>query len=378
MKTTFQVSYRITLLKGEHINKKIQGVCLEQSVEMPADVLPLEIQKNVVGKPVSVEEIDSNTYEVDIEWPLANVGDEITQFVNVIFGNISLKPGITVTSLDWKKLDHLFQGPEFGIHRIRQMWGIHGRALSGTALKPLGFSPQQLGELCYEFAVGGIDIIKDDHGLANQTYAPFRDRVTACVEAIKTAANETGNRSYYFPNITSSPAKTINNYKIAAELGADGVLFAPQLTGLDTLHDLAGMEIDLPIMAHPSFSGNYVIHKSHGFTPAFYYGEFWRALGADFVIYPNTDGRFSLTAEDCQHINNAARDDMATFRPTFPTPGGGINRNKIKKWLSLYGNDTVMLIGGSLYQHPLGVRKASREIRTELEQSELDHSHEKK
>ncbi len=374
MEAAFQVRYRITVLKGENIDQKIQDICLEQSVEMPADVLPADIRNHIVGKPVAVEKINPTLFEVIIEWPVANIGDEITQFINILFGNISLKPGILIIGVEWEKLDHLFYGPKFGIRKIRQMWDIQDRALSSTALKPMGYTAKQIGELCYEFALGGIDIIKDDHGLANQTYAPFADRVASCVEAIQTAARETGRRSRYFANITSSPSKTIENYILAAELGADGVLFAPQLSGFDILQELTNMEIDLPIMAHPSFSGSYVIHRNHGFTPSFYYGELWRALGADFVIYPNSGGRFSFTPDECQHINNAARNAMASFKPTFPTPGGGIDRNKIRKWISLYGNDTVMLIGGSLYQHPLGIRKAAEEIQFELEKNEFDHS----
>ena len=374
MENTFQVRYKITLLKGENLNKKIQDLCLEQSVEMPDDALPPDIKELIVGKAIYIDELDASTFEIVIEWPLANIGEEITQFLNILFGNISLKPGIRITGLEWEKLEFLFHGPKFGIQRIRQKFGIHNRALSGTALKPLGYTPKQIGELCYEFAVGGIDIIKDDHGLANQSYAPFKERVVSCVEAIETAARETGRKSFYFPNITSSPSKTLENYTMAAELGADGVLFAPQLSGLDVLQELAQMDIDLPVMAHPSFSGTYVIHGTHGFTPSFYYGELWRALGADFIIYPNTGGRFSFTPDECQHINNAARDELATFKPIFPTPGGGINRNKIPKWLSLYGIDTVLLIGGSLYQHPLGIRKAAEEIRIELHKNELYHN----
>lgn len=367
MENSFQIKYRISLLNGENIHKKVEDICLEQSVEMPADVLPPDIIERIVGNIISIDEISSKQYNVVIEWPLANIGNEITQFLNILFGNISLKPGILITGVEWEKLDFILKGPGIGLQRFREKWNIHDRAISSTALKPMGFTPQQIGELCFEFATGGIDIIKDDHGLANQPYAPFVERVTACVQAINAAADNTGRRSLYFPNITSSAVQTVRNYQLAAEMGADGVLFAPQLGGLDTLHELARMDIDLPIMAHPSFSGSYVIHHDHGFTPSFYYGEFWRALGADFIIYANAGGRFSFSIDECQLINSSAREDLASFKSAFPTPGGGINRNKLNKWVSLYGEDTVLLIGGSLYQHPGGIRKAAEEIRLLLE-----------
>ena len=35
----------------------------------------------------------------------------------------------------------------------------------------------ELAEIAYRCALGGADIVKDDHGLANQKTAPFRERL---------------------------------------------------------------------------------------------------------------------------------------------------------------------------------------------------------
>lgn len=43
-----------------------------------------------------------------------------------------------------------------------------------SAIKPLGRSPKELGKMVYDLAMGGCPIIKDDHSLMNQDYAPLR------------------------------------------------------------------------------------------------------------------------------------------------------------------------------------------------------------
>lgn len=360
---TFDITYLVTLFEEEKIDQKIEGICLEQSTELPEAVISGEIKSKVVGNESNREQIGPNQYHVSISWPLKNVGDDISQFINILYGNISLQPGIKVVGADWDSLNStLFKGPAFGIEGIRSLAGVKSRALSCTALKPLGSSTKELADFCYQFALGGIDIIKDDHGLANQEYAPFKDRVEACVKAVAKAAEKFGKRSQYFPNITALASDSIARYEQAAELGADGVLICPHIAGLETMHQLAKMDIDLPIMAHPAFSGSLTTVDSKGLSPDFLYGELWRALGADGMIFPNKDGRFSFSQEECLGIVHAARTTDLPFSQSFPIPGGGIKRSTVSQWLETYGSDTIFLIGGSLYEHPDGLQKASEEF----------------
>lgn len=65
-----------------------------------------------------------------------------------------------------------------------------------SALKPLGRSAKDFGETAYKLALGGCPLIKDDHSLFNQSYAPFKDRVKACVDSVNNANAKTGGRSF--------------------------------------------------------------------------------------------------------------------------------------------------------------------------------------
>lgn len=365
--STFEITYRVTVKQGEQIERKIEGMCLEQTTELPRGVLGTGIEEKVVGKPVQTEQLNERQYKVVIAWPIADVGDDISQFLNILYGNISLQAGIRILNADWSKLQKVvFDGPGFGIGGIRKRYEITNRPLSCTALKPLGSSSSELADLCYRFALGGIDIIKDDHGLANQEFAPFEERVEVCVSAIQQAAQKNGHRSYYFPNITAFASESVERYKKAARMGADGVLLCPHIAGLETMHRLARLDIELPIIAHPAFSGGLTTHETQGLSPDFLYGQLWRALGADFVIYPNKGGRFTFTTEECKAINRSARDQQISFKPSFPMPAGGIKMENVERWIKEYGTDTAFLIGGSLYEHADGIQAASEEFSRKL------------
>lgn len=364
---TFEITYKVTVLEGEQIDQKIEDICIEQSAELSRNLLDDHIQKEIIGKLVSKKQLQDQSYKVIISWPVVILGREITQFLNVLYGNISLKGGIRIIDVQMEKLvPDIFGGPEFGISGIRKRYAIPDRPLSATALKPMGKTSAELADLCYRFACGGIDIIKDDHGLTNQEFAPFEERISSCVSAIRKAKENASLRSYYFPNITASSAEVFHRCQKASDLGADGVLICPHISGLETMHRLARMNIDLPIIAHPAFSGQLTTHNTQGLSPEFLYGRLWRALGADFVIYPNKGGRFSFTTAQCKEINQAARNGKSALRRSLPMPGGGMSVETLGEWVTEYGNDTAFLIGGSLYEHPDGIQNRSRAFREQL------------
>lgn len=356
--------YRITASSDNEANQIAQNLCVEQSVEMPPETVSEHV-KSFIAELVSINQQDKKHWSCAIQFPISLFENDTTQFLNVLFGNSSLQPGIQVIGIDLSVLKNLLPGPSFGISGIRKLLGIKKRAMSSTALKPIGLSADELAQQAFLFAKGGIDIIKDDHGLADQSTAPFSDRISACIRAIKQAEELTGKRTLYFPNITASAHRTLQRFEEALQAGADGILISPQLCGLETMREIANMQ-KLPIMAHPAFSGSYVINPNQGFDPAFYYGTLWRALGADCIVYPNAKGRFSFELDDCKRINENCRQSPNIMKPSLPTPGGGINRESVDYWLGEYGPDTLFLIGGSLYQHPDGIESAASEFQQML------------
>lgn len=358
-----RVTYHIYPAGDEDLDHKIDSLCLEQSVELPRSVLSGRVEREATGSVLARRPLEREGCEVTVGWPTENIGGDLTQFLNVLYGNISLQDGIRVMSVNWHTLPGEWcGGPAFGVRKLRERYGIHGRPLCATALKPLGSTPEELGTLCRRFAAGGMDVIKDDHGIADQSRAPFEPRLRSCLEGVRRAAEDSGRRARYFVNITARADRCVNRYRMAAEEGADGVLVSPHLVGLETMHRLARMDFPLPIIAHPSFSGALTAGSRRGLAPGLLYGEIWRAMGADFVIYPNAGGRFPFTRRECEAINRSARTGDLPFRGAFPMPGGGITREVLPRWVESYGEDTVFLLGSSLYEHPGGIRKAAEEL----------------
>src|SRR5207245_4775711 len=176
---------------------------------------------------------------------------DLSQLLDLLFRNISLKPGILVAAIDWppELLAALGGGPRLGIAGLRALAGAHERALLCTALKPLGLSAAQLADRCYRFALGGIDIIKDDHSLADQPPAPFRERVERCQAAVARANRETGGNALYFPNVTSAAADPLERATWARRTGCRGVVVNALPAGLGALHAIAAA--GLAVMSHP-------------------------------------------------------------------------------------------------------------------------------
>lgn len=355
--THVTVVYQLAADSRNRAEQLAENIRIEQSVEMSVDTVP-DSALSSLPDVISVTPMDENHWKAVISYPVSIVDKDPTQFLNVLYGNISLLDGIKLLDVNDDYFNELLSGPSFGIDGIRKLLKINNRPLSCTALKPVGLSASELAGRAYQFTRGGIDIIKDDHGLANQSAASFKERVTQCLKAIRSGEQRSGKRTCYFPNITTSPATLLSRFQLAVDLGADGVLLCPQLTGIEAMHEIA-KTAHIPIMAHPAFSGPYVIPRNSGFSMELYYGKLWRAFGADSIIYPNAGGRFTFSKETCISLNRQMRTDFCNFKPCFPVPAGGINLHSIPHWIAEYGNDTIFLVGGSLYKQSEGIGQAT-------------------
>jgi ribulose-bisphosphate carboxylase large chain len=351
----FQICYRLSGVQSEdEAYVKANEICVEQTVEFPTDLLPQgDICEQLVGHIESLQRREKAIYEVTISYAVETAGRELTQLLNVIFGNSSIKPGIRVESLELpESLSSIFAGPRFGRAGLRALLNAHDRPLLCTAIKPLGLSARQLADLAYKFALGGIDIIKDDHGLADQPFCPYRERVERCAESVARANRATGLRCIYMPNISTRTDRIVAHVQFAKQVGAGGLMLAPGLVGMDTLREIADDDaVALPIMSHPAFQGSFVTSPENGISHYALYGQMMRLAGADAVIYPNYGGRFAFSYDECRQIVEGTQVMMGHIKSIFPTPGGGMSFEHIADMRELYGNDVIYLIGGGLHRH---------------------------
>ncbi|MCP4606544.1 MAG: ribulose 1,5-bisphosphate carboxylase large subunit [Proteobacteria bacterium] len=349
----FKAVYHLTGTHKEAASEA-QEICLEQTVEFPKDLIKRkDIEEQIVGRLASLERMNSNLYEAVIEFPVEVAGVELTQLLNVLFGNVSIKPGICLKrfSLSGGLLEN-YKGPRFGRHGLRNLLNAPVRPLLGTAIKPMGLSPEDLADLAYKFSLGGIDIIKDDHGLSDQSFCRFDERVKRCSEAVNKANEKTGHRSLYFPNITAPADEIMDRACTARDAGAGGLVISPGLTGLDTMRCIADNdELNMPVLSHPAMQGAFTVHPNEGISHGALYGQINRLSGADACIFPNYGGRFFFTPADCRDIADSTTLAMGEIKSIFPVPAGGMSLDRIPELLEFYGNDVILLIGGDLHRH---------------------------
>jgi ribulose-bisphosphate carboxylase large chain len=335
----FTTTYRVRGDAGS-IESRAQSIAVEQSVEMPVSAIAEpEILRDIVGEVEAIDEHGDGLFDVRIALATATTGMDAAQLLNMVFGNTSLHEDVTLLDVEIPaELAATFGGPRHGIEGLRHRVGAAGRAFTCSALKPQGVSPARLAELAEHFARGGIDFIKDDHGLADQSYSPFAERVTRIAQSI---AN-TGHAARYVPSLSGDLDQMRRQIEAACSASIDAVLIAPMLAGWSNVQSLIRQFPEIAFFAHPTMGGAARI------APELLIGKLFRLLGADAAIFPNHGGRFGYTPDTCRRLAETARARWNGIRPSVPVPAGGMTLDRVPELLDFYGPDAMLLIGGSL------------------------------
>ena len=342
--------YHVTAPDPAELEARVESLLLEQTVELPRQALrdPFVLEQ-IVGRLAGVEEIAPQLHRVTVDFPIIATADDPAQFQNVLFGNSSIQAHVELVDFelptDWPGQKKALPGAKFGAAGLRKIVGVPDRAITSTALKPIGLSTARLAELCALFAQGGVDLIKDDHGLANHSFHPFVDRVRACQKAVSDSNRASGRSAIYAPNLIGTPTTVLEQLRVAQDEGVGAVMVAPMLLGLPFLAEIVAQHARVPVIGHPSFGGATRI------APAALYGKLFPLYGADATIFANFGGRFAYSKETCGAIARAlTQPTVPGLMPTLPMPAGGIKYQQVADVLEFYGRDVVLLIGGGLYE----------------------------
>lgn len=348
MTDRIRITYELTLAAGERADRAARDIAVEQTVELPDGTYPRRVAHEVVGRIEEVRSLAEGRAHAVISYEPRIVAGNVLALLNLVFGNISMRAGIRVARLDLPaSLLDGFAGPALGIAGVRERCGVPRRPLLCAVAKPLGLSTEELADRCVQFAEAGVDLIKDDHSLADQEWAPFSERVAHCLEAVEHTNHRTGGRTLYLPNLLPGPRSLDVQLAVVRQLGCRGVVLSPWLVGFEAMRRLAEAA-DLLVFAHPGFSGG-LGGERPGVAADVLYGTLCRVAGADAVIYPNAGGRFPVSEETCRAINERLRAPLGALRPAFPVAGGGVDAERVGYWIDRYGHDTIFLIGSSLY-----------------------------
>jgi S-methyl-5-thioribulose 1-phosphate isomerase len=360
---SLRATYELTLRRGESAREKARWIAYEQTLELPPGVAPPAVERRFAARVEEVRETSRGRALARLAYSPRLV-DSASQLVNVLFGNVSMQSGVRLVALEWPAaLLRRLGGPGHGIGGVRVACGVPSRrALSCVALKPVGLTARELARRASELARGGVDLLKEDQGLADQSMARFEERVSRCQEAVG-RANAGGRSALYLPHLTGAGETFAGRLELARRVGCRGVMVAPMLNGFDAI--AAARDAGMVVLAHPSLSGG-LLARGHGIAPAVLWGDLFRVAGADGVVYPHAGGRFPISLADCLSVAERLRGPLGRLRPAFPVIGGGVDLERVPRWLRRYGPDLVVLIGAGLYREP-DLEAAAAGLREALE-----------
>ena len=332
---------------------------------------PTPFFRSCQGHVVEVREQAQGKGEVDLAFPLVNLNLEEAAFPSLWLtmvggGTHALKIYEKSRLVDFRLPDsayRYFPGPRFGPKGTRQVLGLGPEELIvGTIVKPTsGLTPEQVADICYEAALGGMRFIKDDEKMLNVPYCPLDKRVRLVSQTLKRAEDQTGLKVIYAPHITAGPDRIVDNARIAIENGANALMMNFLAAGFGSLEILRRSdEFPVPIYAHCGGKEAFTRVPGQGVDERAIV-RFVRLLGGDYFRVSTVGGY--LVGGDRETIEgqiSVMRQPMADIPAMMPVVSGGLNPSNLGENLTLVGFDAMMLAGSGVNKHPQGIRAGTK------------------
>ena len=308
-------------------------------------------------------------YFIQVALPIVNFGAQMPQMLTTLLGNDAS------TSIQAKLVDlqlpaaftSEFPGPRFGIAGVRDLVGVHDRPLLLNMIKPCtGLTPSQGAAIFRDTALGGVDLIKDDELLGNTEFSPVTARVRAYLEAADAAAQVTGKRAVYVPNITDRPERILDTARAAVDAGAQAVMISFAVVGYGILQALAET-VGVPILAHYAGAGSYYEGGSTGMSSRIALGALPRLAGADMMMLNTPYGGYPMRRSSYLLTGHQLSLPHPQLKPTLPMVGGKVHPGLVDMFLKELGNEIVLAPGGAIQGHPQGAAAGVRAMLQAIE-----------
>lgn len=385
------VVYRLVPADGFSVYDAAGAVASESSVGTWTTLsrLPERIWR-LMGKVFEIRDLKDGSYIIKVAYPVelfeeGNIPGFLASVAGNVFGMKRVKK-LRVEDIYFPpKFIEKFKGPVRGIKGVREIYRVYDRPIVGTVPKPkVGYSPDELGEVVYEFLSGGMDFAKDDENLTSPSFCSFKDRAEAIMKAIDRAENETGERKVWLANITADIREMKKRLKLVADYGNPFVMVDVVIVGWSALtyvRDLAE-EYGLGIHAHRAFHAAFTRDKLHGVS-MFVLAKLYRLIGVD-QLHVGTPGvgKLEATKKDVIYYADALRasvfepepddifhlkQDWGSLKPAFPVSSGGLHPGTVPDVIEALGSDVVIQVGGGVMGHPDGPRAGAAAVRQAIE-----------
>ncbi|MXR52639.1 type III ribulose-bisphosphate carboxylase [Halovenus sp. WSH3] len=333
----------------------------------------LDVEGSVTDLSATAYEIDESAGIVEVAYPEALFEPgSMPQILSCIAGNImGMKAVDRIRLLDceWPAaVVDAFPGPQYGSAVKSEILDAGDRPALATVPKPkVGLSSEQHAEVGYEAWVGGVDLLKDDENLTDQSFNPFEDRLTESLAQRDRAESETGERKSYLLNVTAPGGEMLERVDLAAEHGCEFVMVDVVTTGWAAVQQVRQRceRHGLAIHAHRAMHAAFDRVPSHGVSMRVI-AQIARLCGVDH-IHTGTADLGKLENEDTVGINEWLRSDRHGLSDVLPVASGGLHPGLVPELLDRLGEEIMIQAGGGIHGHPDGTRAGARALRGAVE-----------
>lgn len=352
----------LLLKAGAMAVEQTTGTWVQVPMETP------EVRQRHVGRMIGVyevphyefalpEDIKERKFIFRLAFPVINMGEQIPELLSTVSGNITNGGKLKILDIEFPEsyISH-FKGPKFGVEGIRELVGVKDRPLTLGMIKPCtGCTPAQCGEVAYELGMGGLDILKDDELLGDTEYNRCQDRFVEVMKSVDRIKKETGRTMLYAMNITDRPDRMLEKALWAVRRGANALMINIQAAGYGAFQMISEHpEINVPMLAHPCFSGVLYESEYSGMASHLVIGKLSRMAGADIMVYPCAYGKLKLLREAYIRIAQTVQAPFYGLKPSFPSPAAGIHPGILPTMAEDIGLDFLIGAGGAMHGHPMG------------------------
>jgi ribulose-bisphosphate carboxylase large chain len=318
----------------------------------------------------SVNAVGDSASEVELSWPLSNMGPSLPNVLSTVSGNLwEMKQFNSLRLLDLELPPAFLErycGPQFGVAGTRRLCGVYGRPVIGTIIKPsVGLGPEATAEIVRKLAQGGIDFIKDDELQCDGPHCPFEDRLAAVMHAINDHADRTGKKVMYAANVTGEVDEMLRRHDQVVEHGGTCVMVSIHSVGLA---GLAALRRQCALAIHGHRNGWGLLGRSRDLSISFVaWQKIWRLAGVDQI---HCNGIANKFWESDESVIASARECL---RPMFDMPGKGCEimpvlasgqtaKQAPATYAALGTTDLLFAAGGGIMAHPGGIAAGVRSL----------------
>jgi ribulose 1,5-bisphosphate carboxylase large subunit-like protein len=352
----------------------LNGVVVRRGTAEVVSVVAVEPRGRPLSLPTSfptsaAHRSDLKAAEVTIEFGEVVHEAGVEGLLNTVFGepqNLGVLSALRLldVDVDWRTFG--LGGPRHGVSGLRRILRIDTRPILVAPIKPsMGLDLETHVGRGVTAARGGADIVKDDELCYSTGYNPLVPRIRRMRDELSTLSDTSGQRTLYIANLIGPRSNLSERLQQAVEAGAEAVLVAPSLMGIDVASEVRA-ESDVVICSHMTFTLGQTRVVNFGVEFKLFV-TIQRHMGADLILLPSHGGSFGVSPSETRASVRACLDDGMS-EPCLPAHSGSMSALNYRIVRELSSTDDFAFTSGAgLFDHPGGVEQGARELRQLVE-----------